>query len=94
MTISVETTQYSDHARVTISGTYDVQEAMRQFTDLVALSRRTGVTKILVDFRRLQGVPAATHKTMYALTIQEEYRTHLESGGRRSRWRIWALPLR
>ncbi len=36
---------------------------------------------MLVDFRAVEGAPAATQKTLYALSIEEQYREHLATGG-------------
>lgn len=81
MSIHIETIQYEDHIRLVMSGVFETQEASLRFTDAFAMSRITDLSKILIDFRSLQGVPAATEKLLCVINIEKQYNEHLKGGG-------------
>ena len=81
MSIHIETIQHEDHIRIVMSGPFETQEAIQVFTDVFAMSRITDLSKILIDYRSLQCIPAATEKLLCSINIEQQYNEHLNSGG-------------
>ncbi len=81
MAVKADIIQRETFLEVIVSGTYDMQDAIREFGLLLSTCRLTGLSKVLIDFRALQGSPAATEKIIYAYGVVERYRDHLASGG-------------
>ena len=64
-----------------VSGTYDLNDAIDKFPRVIAACRQTGVFKALIDHRGLVGDIPATLDILYSLQAVEIYQAHLSSGG-------------
>ena len=71
-----------DHLLVLVTGEYDVKEAIDGLSLALAACKLTGLSKIVFDFRPLDGVPQATEKVIYALGADRLYEDYLQAGGR------------
>lgn len=85
MPLDIQVFQEPTYLRVEVSGLYDLQDAIARFPLVISACRLTGLNKVLVDFRRLQGDIAATEKAVYSLEVREQYMRHLATGGERLR---------
>lgn len=81
MTFSINVVQHADFFEVVVTGTYYLQEAINKFHYVLTPCNITGISKFLVDFRKLSGDRAALEKIIYALEIQNRYFEHLAAGG-------------
>jgi hypothetical protein len=81
MPLDIQVIQEPTHLRVEVTGTFDLQDAMARFPLVISACRLTGLTKVLIDSRRMQGDIAATEKAIYSLEVREQYLHHLASGG-------------
>jgi hypothetical protein len=81
MSLDLEIIPKKDHLRVRVTGTYDVNEAIERFPETLAACRSTGLNKMLIDFRPMKGVPAATEKLIYGLNVREYYQTYVSHYG-------------
>ena len=70
-----------DHLRATVTGSYDAEEAVEEFSRLIAACRKHGLRKVLVDFREIEGERGATERAIYGSEIVALYRMHLDTGG-------------
>ena len=85
MAISVLIKQHDDFLEVLVGGNHDMQEAVDRFPHVLAVCRLTRITRVLINYRELQGVPAATEKIIYAFGVMDHYREHLSSCGMKLR---------
>ena len=66
----------------TVTGSYDLSEAIERFPMVIAACRQTGVSKVLIDYRDLDGEIGAAQDILYAQAVLEFYKQHRLSGGR------------
>ncbi len=81
MALDVKIIQHDAFLEVVVTGTYDMQDAINRFPHVLSTCRLTGLSKALIDFRDLAGIPAATEKIIYAFGIQDHYDEHISTGG-------------
>jgi hypothetical protein len=81
MALDVRITQHDAFLEVVVTGTYDMQDAINRFPHVLSACRLTGSSKVLIDFRDLDGIPAATEKIIYAFGVQDHYDEHITTGG-------------
>ena len=81
ISMKVETQKRDDYLVFSVSGTYDLNDAIDNFPRVIAACRQTGVFKALIDHRGLVGDIPATLDILYSLQAVEFYQTHLSSGG-------------
>jgi hypothetical protein len=81
MALDVTMTPHDAFLEVVVTGTYDMQDAVDRFLHTLSACRLPGLCKVLIDFRDLTGLPAATERIMYAYEIQDQYYQHLSTGG-------------
>ena len=81
MSMKVETQKQDDYLVFTVSGTYDLNDAIDKFPLVIAACRQTGVFKALIDHRGLMGDIPATLDILYSLQAVEFYQAYLSSGG-------------
>ncbi len=81
MAFYVEMAERPDYLLVTVTGSYDLDEAIERFGSVLLACRRSGQNQILVDYRGLTGESGAIEEIIYATGIGDLYRMHLEAGG-------------
>ena len=81
MAIDIKTIQHNDYLEFVVTGSHDLSEAVDKFTHLLETAKRTGLKKILIDYRELIYDTGATHKALYAFGIEDLYKKYLQSGG-------------
>ena len=64
-----------------VSGTFDLEEAVRRFERVTLACRLQGLTDVLIDSRALGGQGWAVPEIIYAERIATLYRSHLQQGG-------------
>ena len=79
--LKTEIKRLEDHLLVRVTGAYDLDEALDGFALVLAACQITGVTRVIVDFRRLDGIPSATEKVIYAQGAAQHYEDYLKTGG-------------
>ena len=82
MSLDIELIKHDQYMEVLVSGIFDVQEAIDKFPAVLSLCRSLQLSKVLVDYRNVKGIPAATEKILYTLKIQNHYEQYISSGGR------------
>ena len=81
MSLNVRIEQFPKYLRVIVTGNYDLQEAINRFPSVLSVCLLTGLNKVLIDYRELQGLQAATEQALYTFGIQEQYNDYLIKGG-------------
>jgi hypothetical protein len=81
MTIAIETIEHSDYLEFVVTGTYDLHEATEDFRQVLDACRRTGLKKVLVDYREFTDTDSGIEKTLYAFDVVSQYAWYLETGG-------------
>ena len=81
MALDVELQDGKDYLLATVTGGYDLNEAVERFSDVILACRRWGQNRVLIDYRSLDGKIGAIEEIIYATGVGEVYRTHLEAGG-------------
>lgn len=66
-----------------LSGPYCLQASVDEFTKILSACRQSGLSKVLIDCRKIEGTAQATEKALYILGIQDIYGKHLDSGGQK-----------
>lgn len=70
-----------DYLHITVTGAYDFDAAVERFAAVIAACRQTGIPKVLVDYRELQGGRSKINEGIYAAQVAELYKNHMEHGG-------------
>jgi hypothetical protein len=83
MGIEVNLVKKQTHLEVQVSGIYDMQEAMAEFNHVFLTCSQTDLSKVLIDFRQMDGDIAAIEKMIYAMGVIENYKNYLKAGGKR-----------
>ena len=65
MSLNIKIIQHDFFLEVVVTGTYDMQDAINRFPSVLSICRLTGLSKVLIDFRNLSGIPEATEKIIY-----------------------------
>ena len=81
MPINFETQKQDDYLVFTVTGTYNLNEAIDKFPLVIATCRQMGVSKALIDYRSLAGDIPTTLDFLYTIQAIEFYKTHLSAGG-------------
>ena len=79
--MEIKTVKHDDYLEVTVSGFYDLNDAVDKFSYVLEECRRLDLNKLLIDFRELEGTESATLKTLYTFGTAEQYYKYLVSGG-------------
>lgn len=83
MSLSVKGIRHEDFLEVVVTGEYDLREAIDNFRSVLIPCYLTGISKVLIDFRKLSGEISAIEKIIYALEVQGKYFEHLASSGQK-----------
>ena len=81
MSIEANIIEHDTYLEVVVTGTYDMQEAIDRFPNVISACKSTGLSRVVIDFRDLVGIPAATQKIIYAFGIQDHYENYIANGG-------------
>ena len=81
MALDVKIVQHDEYLEVLVSGAYGMQDAIDRFPHVLSACRLTGASKVLIDFRELTGIPAATEKVLYAFGVRDHYEKYISTGG-------------
>ena len=76
MALDIEIIQHDAFLEAVVTGSYNLQDAIDRFPHILS-----GLSKVLIDFRKLTGIPATTEKIIYAFGIQDHYNSHISTGG-------------
>jgi len=70
-----------DYLHCVITGTYDMQQAIEVWANTIVKCRKTMQTRLLVDYRWMEGYPSGTERVIFTEESLDLHRQHLESGG-------------
>ena len=73
--------QYPEYLHYLISGTFNLQDSIDHFTEVLGDARSSGITRILYDSRNMQGYPDATAKIVAFENIKFKHDSFLRFGG-------------
>jgi hypothetical protein len=79
--IDIDTIQHNDYLEFIVTGSHDLNEATDKFSHILAVCRRTGLEKVLIDYRELIYPAGGTEKCLYAIGTEGQYLKYLKSGG-------------
>lgn len=82
MALNIKVIQHSQFIEIIVAGIFNFQESLMEFPNVLATCKTTGLTKVLIDFRQLKGIPAATEKILYTLGIEDHYAEYLSNKGK------------
>ena len=72
---------HPDYIVFAVTGKYNLTEAVDKFSLVFIACRYTGLGKVLIDYRHMEGGSSATLDILYAHHVVEMYQNHLTSGG-------------
>jgi hypothetical protein len=81
MSIDIKIKQHSAFLEIIATGSYDFNVALNKFPHILDVCRLTGLKKVLIDYRELQGDGGGTEKSLYAFGIVDHYEKYLKIGG-------------
>ena len=79
--LKTEFKSLADHLLVVVTGEYDLAEAIGSMVLILDSCKITGLTRVLVDYRRMGSASQATEKVIYAMDVGQQYSQYLKSGG-------------
>lgn len=80
MTLKINIVQHDIYLDIKVSGKYNLTDSLDKFKNVLAACKTTGATKILIDFRSIEGLPQVTEKMLYTLGIQDHYEHYISQG--------------
>jgi hypothetical protein len=83
MALNVEFVEHTEYLEIIVSGTYDMEDAIDKFPQVLTACRNTKLAKALIDFREMGDTELATEKLLYAWKVEEHYKNHLSTGGQK-----------
>ena len=81
MSMNIKTIQHDEYLEFVVTGSHDLNEAINKFSYILDCCRRTGLKKVLVDYRKLLYPTDDFEKARYASRVKDQYQKYLESGG-------------
>ena len=81
MGMQVEFSDAGDYVLATVTGSYDLDEAVDWFGHLIAACRKLGKEKALIDYRTMTGVRGGIEEALYIEGVADLYRIHLSAAG-------------
>jgi len=81
MAIDIKIIQHNNYIEIVVTGSYDLNEAVNKFPHALDVCRLTGLQKVLIDYRELQGDGGGTEKSLYVFGIENHYQKYLKLGG-------------
>lgn len=82
MPLEVDIIPQKEYLKVIVSGDYDMQEAIDEFSFVLSACKITGLSKILIDFRKLHGEIYSIQKIIYSLQIVGQVKDYFASKGK------------
>jgi hypothetical protein len=79
--LEMEVTRKSDYLVFTVTGKYNLHEAIERFPMVLAACRQTGLSRALIDYRDLEVEAWATQDILYAQGVGDYYKQYLSTGG-------------
>ena len=81
MRLQFELIEEPDYLRCVVTGIYDVREAIDGFPELIVRCRATGLSKVLVDYRTMEGYPSAIERILFTEETLKLHGQHLNYAG-------------
>jgi len=82
MSLEVEIIQHKEYVEAIVSGEYDTKEAVNKFPLVLSACQIAGLSKVLIDFRKLHGDIYAVQKIMFAQQAIDQIRNYFASEGK------------
>lgn len=81
MSLQFDLAKQRDHLHCTVTGTYNVEEAIDFFPRILVLCRSSKLHRVLFDYRNMEGYPSATERMVFSASVLERYDLHLQFSG-------------
>jgi len=72
---------HDKYLEINVTGDYVFIDAQKMVPEIFMKCRSLELTNALIDFTKMKGERMATEKALYGLTLENEYKTHLQLGG-------------
>jgi hypothetical protein len=82
MSLEVDIIRHKEYLEVIVSGDYDMEEAIDEFSFVLSACKITGLSKVLIDFRKLHGEIYSIQKIVYSLQIVGQIKDYFASKGK------------
>ena len=79
MSLEVEIIRHNEYVEAIVTGEYDHQEAIDKFPIVLTACKIEDFSKVLIDFRKLDGDIYAVQKIMYSLKVIDQIRYYFAS---------------
>ena len=79
MSLEVEIIQHKEYVEAIVSGEYDMQEAVDKFALILSTCQITGLSKVLINFRKLHGKIYAVQKIIYTHQVIDKIKNYFAS---------------
>lgn len=79
MSLEVEIIQHKEYVEAIVSGEYNMQDAVDKFQPILITCKYTGLSKVLIDYRKLQGDIFALQKIFCAFQTIELIKLYFAS---------------
>jgi len=83
MSIEQEIIRHKKYIEIIASGEFDLRDAINNIPTVMHSCRLSGLSKVLIDYRKLNGDIFAVEKIIYAQESIDQYKNHLASGGKK-----------
>ena len=79
MSLGVEVIQHKEYVEAIVSGEFDLQDAVDKFQVIIITCKIAGLSKVLIDFRELEGDILALQKIICSFQVIEQVKLYFES---------------
>ena len=79
MSLGVEVIQHKEYVEAIVSGEFDLQDAVDKFQVIIITCKISGLSKVLIDFRELEGDILALQKIICSFQVIEQVKLYFES---------------
>lgn len=93
MALSISMTPHETFLEVVVTGSFDVQDAVDLFSEVLSACCTAGLSRAIIDYRSTGGIQAAMDKILYAFGVQDHYLAYLAAGGPELRVAYLGSPL-
>jgi len=82
MSLELEVIQHKEYVEAIVSGEFDLQDAVDKFQNIIITCKIAGLSKVLIDYRELEGDILALQKIICSFQVIEQIKLYFESESR------------
>lgn len=82
MSLEVEVIQHEEYVEAIVSGEFDLQDAVDKFPIIIITCKISGLSKVLIDYRKVQGDIFALQKIICSFEAIEQIKVYFASKSR------------